>query len=72
MRPTWPGRFLRSPKLLLEIDRIARRYGCMPHEVMQLSPTQWTLARLCLIAAHEETEDRAKRGAMGVIVVGEV
>ena len=42
----WQG-FGAQPELLLILDQIGRRYGMLPHQVLDLDPWQLSLALEC-------------------------
>lgn len=50
--------------MALIVDRIARRYGRLPHEVLDLTPYQLGIALVCVQAATEATATRARAGGM--------
>ena len=49
--------------MLIELDRIARRYSADPWEVLQWPPERVALASMCLRAATQEIVDNAKMHA---------
>lgn len=59
------------------VDKIARRYGVLPHEVLDLSPGALGLAAACVAIANEDkaiTLERMNSGkgiVFPVAVVGE-
>lgn len=63
MGRTAPARspFAASPEALVLVDRIAKRYGRLPHEVMELSPYQFTVAALCVQQAADSAEQAIGR-----------
>ena len=52
--------FVRAPETLLILDTIARRYGILPHDVLELSPYQLTLAWQCYLQANATIAQRLK------------
>lgn len=49
------------------MDFVARRYGCLPHRLLDLTVPEWTLAVRCALAGAkaEEAARRQARAAAG-------
>lgn len=55
---------------MLSIDAIARRYGILPHQVLDLDPWEMGLARVCVQQAANtaaQTVERMSRQGGGLI-----
>ena len=58
--------FVEEPEVCLAIDAVARRYGILPHQVLELDPWDLGLARECILAAERSvSESVAKMQAQG-------
>lgn len=55
--------FAGAPDLVLIVDQLARRYGCLPHEVLALDPWQLTTAIVCYRAGREAEGEAVQRAA---------
>jgi len=51
------------------LDAIARRYGLLPHQVLELSPWELTLAAECLRQADATQAQAVERAGMVIPVV---
>jgi len=47
------------------VDRIAKRYGLLPHEVLDLNPEQVSYAIACVAIADEDTAIQLERMTSG-------
>ena len=56
------------PDLLVALDRVARRYGVRPSDLIR-TPDGWDLAvdMLCATAGGEEQMRLAQRGMIGIV-----
>lgn len=66
--PRWsasPG-FAAAPDMLRLVDGLARRYGRWPHEVLDLSPEDLTLAVMCGELAARDLNKRIRQ-AKGMV-----
>lgn len=58
------------------MDRLAKRYGKWPHEVLELPPYELSLAMLCAHAGRERAANEVRRmgdkGPMGVALVADL
>ena len=62
---------MEDPDLLLTLDAIARRYGVLPHQVLELSPWDLGLAYQCVqqaAASAAQTVQRMQQGSQGGLV----
>jgi hypothetical protein len=63
--------FVERPDVLLTIDAIARRYGILPHQVLDLSPWDLGLALQCLqqaAASAAQTVQRMQQASNGSMI----
>ena len=56
--------FVEQPETLLILDCLAKRYGRMPHEILELSPYELTLAWQCYLQANATLAQRVKAADM--------
>ena len=65
--------FANQPDFLLMLDALAKRYGCFPHEVLNLDPFELGLALECYrqqdATSAQAVERISKRGGMVFPVV---
>jgi hypothetical protein len=54
------------------LDRIARRYGCLPHQVEALEPYALTMAAICVYQAEADAAEDVRKfpRAENVFIIG--
>ncbi|QDP48294.1 MAG: hypothetical protein Unbinned4944contig1000_18 [Prokaryotic dsDNA virus sp.] len=53
--------FERDPETLLVVDQIAKRYGRLPHEILELDVWELSLAMACLIQSDATSAQLMRR-----------
>lgn len=53
--------FVENPELLLLLDELGRRFGKLPHEILELSPWQISLAMQCRAQADATAAQMVQR-----------
>lgn len=52
------------------MHRVARTYGILPHQVLELTPYELAIASVCLETAAQKTQETCKRADMVFPVLG--
>jgi hypothetical protein len=63
--------FVSEPEIVLTVDAIARRYGVLPHQVLEMSPWDLGLAFQCVQQAARSSAQAVQRmqAAGGILPV---